>query len=124
MKKLSLILALVMALSAFAIGASAEGSYAQAPMLDARVEAGELPPIEERLPETPRITHEILDEFLDYEIGNYGGTMRFVTDGVNWDADIFIGTTENLLTMSSANSGEITPNIVESYSVNDELTEN
>jgi peptide/nickel transport system substrate-binding protein len=50
--------------------------------------------------------------------------MRFVTDGVNWDADIFIGTTENLLTMSSANSGEITPNIVESYSVNDELTEN
>lgn len=124
MKKLGLFLALAMLVSVFTLGASAEGNYAQAPMFDALVECGDLPSVAERLPETPRVTHEILDEYLDYEIGNYGGTMRFVTDGVNWDADIFIGTTENLLTMSSANSGEITPNIVAAYEVNDDLTEN
>ena len=119
MKKLSLLLVLAMLLSVLAaLPVSAEGTYSQSPMLDERVNNGELPPVEERLPEVPRVTHEILDEYLDYEDGCFGGTLRLVTPYVNWDSDAFIGMNENLLTMASANSGDITANIVEDYQVN------
>ena len=123
MKKLALILTFAMLLSMCAFTGSAEGAYNEAPMLAQRVEAGELPPVEERLPENPRIAHEILDEYLDYECGNYGGTMRLITKAVNWDADVFVGNDEALLTMASANSGDVTPNVVEDYQVNDDQTE-
>ena len=62
MKKLSWLLIMAMLISMFAFTASAEGEYAQAPMFDALVESGELPPVEERLPEVPRVAKEILDE--------------------------------------------------------------
>ena len=83
MKKLSWVLVLAMLLSAFSLSASAETSYAQSPILDEAVASGELAPVEERLPETPKIAHEILDEYLDMEIGNYGGTLRLITSVVN-----------------------------------------
>ena len=107
MKKLFWLLVLAMLISMFAISASAEGDYAQSPMLDAAVEAGELPPVEERLPENPRIVKEILDEYLDMEIGNYGGTLRLVTSVVNWDADGFIGNNEALLNIKRVFPGTI-----------------
>ena len=122
MKKLSWLLVLAMVVSLFAMTATAEGEYSQSPMLDAAVESGDLPPVEERLPETPRIVKEILDEYLDYECGNYGGTLRLATCQVNWDADAFIGEDENFLTMESANSDVITPNIVEEFTANDDNT--
>ena len=59
MKKLSWVLVLAMVVSLFAMTATAEGDYSQSPMLDAAVESGDLPPVEERLPETPRIVKEI-----------------------------------------------------------------
>lgn len=43
-------------------------SYQEAPMLRARVEAGELPPVEERLPKEPAVVEPV------HEIGRYGGT--------------------------------------------------
>ena len=122
MKKLSWLLVLAMVLSLCAVTATAEGTYAQAPMLDALVESGELPPVEERLPENPRLIHEFLDEYLDPEIGNYGGTLRFVTSSVNWDADVFIGNEESILTMQSTTSDQVDANIVESYEVNEDNT--
>ena len=122
MKKLSWVLVLAMIVSLFAMTATAEGEYSQSPLLDAAVESGDLPPVEERLPETPRIVKEILDEYLDYECGNYGGTLRLATCQVNWDADAFIGEDENFLTMESANSDVITPNIVEEFTANDDNT--
>ena len=53
MKKLALVLTFAMLLSMCAFTGSAEGAYNEAPMLAQRVEAGELPPVEERLPENP-----------------------------------------------------------------------
>jgi len=44
--------------------------YNEAPMLKELVEAGELPPVEERLPEEPLVIEPI------EEIGQYGGTIR------------------------------------------------
>lgn len=123
MKKLSMLLALALIVSMCGFTASAEGTYSQAPMLDEAVEAGTLPSVEERLPEIPKITDAMLPEDLDYQIGNYGGTLTTSTASVNWDPDIFCGMNEALLTMQSQNSDVITPNIVESYEVNDENTE-
>ena len=120
MKKLSWLLVLAMLISALTLTASAEGTYTQAPMFDAAVEAGELPPVEERLPENPCLIKEFLDEYLDPEVGNYGGTLRFVTSSVNWDADGFVAMTENFLTMESSNSDVITPNIVEAYEASED----
>ena len=122
MRRLTWVMVLVMLLSAFVIPAYAETEYSQAPMLDALVESGELPPVEERLPENPCLIKEVLDEYLDQEVGNYGGTIRFVTSGVNWDADCFVAMDEAFLTMESTSSDVITPNIVESYSVNEDYT--
>ena len=123
MKKLSWLLVLAMVLLPLcAVTATAEGTYTQAPMFDALVESGELPPVEERLPENPCLIHEFLDEYLDPEIGNYGGTLRFVTSSVNWDADVFIGNEESILTMQSTTSDQVDANIVESYEVNEDNT--
>src|SRR6188768_1395080 len=55
----------------FALGlAGPAAAYQQAPMLDAKVQAGELPPVDERLPETPFV------ETMVEGVGKYGGTLR------------------------------------------------
>lgn len=46
------------------------GEYKEAPILSAKVAAGELPPIEERLPKEPLVVNPY------EEIGDYGGTIR------------------------------------------------
>ena len=122
MKKLSWLLVLALLISMLSVYASAEGDYTQAPMLDARVEAGELAPVEERLPEVPKLVDEVSPEYLDYECGVYGGTLRLVTQVVNWDADGFVGMNEALMTMESVNSGVVTPNIVEAVEANEDNT--
>ena len=122
MKKLSLLVALAMLLT-MSTFAGAEGTqYAEAPMLAEQVAAGTIPALADRLPTTPKLTNEILDEYLTMETGTYGGTLRLITPDPNWDPDAFIGMNEAFLTMRSANSSEITPNIVESYEVNDDST--
>ena len=47
--------------------------YNEAPMLQVKVAAGELPSVEERLPEEPKVIEPI------EEIGQYGGVMQLVT---------------------------------------------
>jgi len=125
MKKLvSLIIAAALLLPMVMVPAFAEGAtLTEAPMLAKLVEEGKLPPLEERLPEETKLPDEILPEYLEYECGNYGGTMRFITSIVNWDADVFVGNNEALLTMESANSDTITPNIVAGFEANEDNTE-
>ncbi len=52
------------------VASAAAGSYQEAPMLRKLVAAGELPPVEERLPEEPLVVEPVR------EIGKYGGTWR------------------------------------------------
>ena len=49
-----------------------EGAYHEAPMLAAMVKAGQLPPVDERLPSNPKVV-EPYDS-----IGQYGGTLRMI----------------------------------------------
>ena len=56
MKKLSIILVLALLTSLMAtLPGFTEGEFHQSPYLDALVESGELPPVEERLPEHPTV---------------------------------------------------------------------
>ena len=52
-------------------GAAMSGRFSEAPMLAARVAAGELPPVEERIPVDP-----VVQEMLSDGVGRYGGTLR------------------------------------------------
>ena len=54
-------------------------SYGEAPELASKVEAGELPPVEERLPENPLVTKTLVS------IGAYGGTLRSVSINIDQD---------------------------------------
>ena len=124
MKKLSLMLTLCVLICAMPFTSMAEETaYSQSPILDALVETGVLPPVEERLPDEPKLLHEILDEYVDLEIGNYGGTLHGITTDPNDYPKFFTGMNESLLSMSSANSDEIIGNILAGYEVNDDCTE-
>ena len=95
---------------------SKPSSFKEAPMLAERVAAGELPPVEERLPENPLVLQPTRG------IGKYGGTWyRGFTgpaDGQNMERPL----KDHLLFYEV--SGQIPqPNIAESWTQNDDATE-
>ena len=92
-------------------------TFSEAPMLAARVAAGELPPVHERLPANPLVV-------VPYErIGQYGGAWRTVLLGAG-DANHIRRTVgyEGLLRFTPTWDGVI-PNVAESYEVNEDATE-
>ena len=112
-----------------AAAASGAGGYLEAPMLAERVAAGELPPVNERLPENPLVlTQErsaapdgLLDEF---KIGQYGGTVRLVNLAPNFAPEMYFMTIETLLARPGWISMEhpLTGNIFESYEISPDKT--
>ncbi|MGI6705681.1 MAG: hypothetical protein ACOX6S_05295 [Clostridia bacterium] len=60
--------------------------YKQSPFLEGKG----LPPVEERLPKEPKITNEMPDELLDYEIGTYGGTIRSANSSIDYNPNLFV----------------------------------
>ncbi|TDQ40773.1 ABC transporter substrate-binding protein [Aureibacillus halotolerans] len=88
-------------------------NYLQSPT----VEKMDLPPVQQRLPDNPKITNEMTETMLDYQIGNYGGTLNTVTGSVNWDADVFVMNVEPLLNTPGILGEEITGNVLEGYEV-------
>ena len=91
-------------------------SFSESPMCAAKAEAGEIPALEERLPENPLVIQPA------ESIGEYGGTWyRAFTgpaDGQNMerpmkDHILFFGT----------NMTDVQPNIAESWTINDDATE-
>jgi peptide/nickel transport system substrate-binding protein len=86
-------------------------SYAEAPMLAAMVDAGDLPPVDERLPKNPWVCA------VQDGIGNYGGYMRRAFKGVSdaWGCRKFID--RKLVTWDT--SLHLIPRLCESWEVND-----
>ncbi|HUT21465.1 MAG TPA: ABC transporter substrate-binding protein [Anaerolineae bacterium] len=93
-----------------------EVSPHQAPKFQEMVKAAELPPLEQRLPKSPRVI-EPLDS-----IGQYGGVMRHPLLG-SWSSRFysFMGD-ENLLAWTPNWDG-LLPNVAESYEANEDSTE-
>jgi peptide/nickel transport system substrate-binding protein len=101
-------------------GASLAQGYAEAPMLAERVAAGELPSVDERLPVNPLV----MEPF--EEIGQYGGVFhRAITDDTTQLISIVGTIMEPLVwwTYPDPFAGPITPNVAESFEINDDLTE-
>lgn len=94
------------------------GTYKESPMLAARVEAGELPPVDERLPENPMV----IEPF--NETGVYGGEMRvgFTGDNPGWGGMWYMTGWDNLAIWKADFSG-VMPNIAESWEVSDDVTQ-
>jgi peptide/nickel transport system substrate-binding protein len=93
--------------------------YQEAPQLSQLVETGQLPPVEERLPEVPLVVEPF------EAIGQYGGTLRTeLTGGIDrvqgW-LSRYLGY-ESLVRFDPMWS-EVVPNLAESWDVNEESTE-
>lgn len=89
-------------------------SFREAPMLAARVAAGQLPPVSERLPDNPVVVRPI------DEIGKYGGTIRraVVSESEGW-SEINKTLNENLLGFARPFGEKIEPDMAESYELRD-----
>ena len=94
LKRASLFLTILLLAVPFA---ALSQTYNEAPMLAARVAAGELPPVDQRLPENPVVVEPF------HEIGQYGGTLRMHVLTFDW-GPIPVGTQnqQSSLTMVDA----------------------
>ncbi len=96
---------------------AASGFFKESPLLTAKVETGELPPVAERLPRNPVLVDPV------ERLGRYGGTWRMGMRG-NSDRGLIYRTIgyEHLLRWDPAWT-RVVPNVAQSYSVNDDATE-
>jgi len=81
------------------------------PMLQAKVAAGELPPVDERLPETPAVVGG------RDEIGVYGGEVRMIHFDPVWCVSNYDWNSERLLHYSDIDLRTIVPNVFEAWEV-------
>jgi len=93
--------------------------YKQSPVFDEQ----DLPPLEERLPEEPKIVNEMPESQLDYQIGNYGGVLRTVTATVGWDVNVWAMLKEPLLNTPGILGEEITGNVLKGYEISEDQKE-
>ena len=99
--------------------------YQEAPMLAEKVAAGELPPLEERLPVNPFMvgpgTLIVEEDLTDWQSGIYGGELQMAHRG-DFPPDVFIGSNEGYLAAAGIGVMDIVGNVLESYEVNEDGT--
>lgn len=114
MKRLYGMLSVVVFLLSFTVVAVA--SDKEAPMLSEMVAAGELPPLEERLPEEPLVV-----QGEGIEIGHYGGTLRAGAFGPkSGGLDAEAARLQNLFQIEP-DLTSITPNIVKAWDLSEDF---
>jgi peptide/nickel transport system substrate-binding protein len=105
---------------------AAEPAGNEAPALADMVTSGALPEVQERLPQAPFVVGPgvlVVEEDLDWEVGTYeGGILRTVTTNPTWSYPCQHAL-ENILNTPKHHTGPITGSIVESWEVNDDITE-
>jgi peptide/nickel transport system substrate-binding protein len=90
-------------------------AYAEAPMLADMVAAGDLPPVEERLPAEP-LVEEVVDE-----IGQYGGTLRRGFTGPS-DHNNYTRVVYDALVRHAPDGTEVIPHIARGWESNEDFT--
>ncbi len=98
-----------------ATAAPAVSVYGEAPMLAELVATGDLPPVEERIPESPDVMP------VPEMVGNYGGTIRRGFKGVS-DANGPSKLVTNNLTWYNLDLS-VRPSLAESWEINDDASE-
>ena len=127
MKKLSMLLLFVFIVTFLITPSLAEGTtYTQAPMLDAKVESGELPAVEDRLPEEPLVIEPgvvtYAEYFSDYQIGKYGGTMKSVRNSATWDGWLWCIYNEFPIESVSGEGKDFYGNVFKDWEVSEDFT--
>ncbi|MFC0008536.1 ABC transporter substrate-binding protein [Devosia nitrariae] len=93
-------------------------AFQESPMLTEQVEAGTLPPVDERLPANPTVIEAV-------EVGQYGGTWQraYKGPGDRWGPTKLME--ERVLKWAPGEDGglELVPGYIETYSVNETSTE-
>ncbi len=92
----------------------AASMYNEAPMLAEMVAAGDLPPVDERLPEEP-LVHEVA------EVGKYGGTLRRGFTGPG-DHNNYTRLSYDALVRFSPDGAEVIPHIAKGWEANDDFS--
>jgi len=92
-------------------------SRGEPPMLQAKVASGELPPVDERLPESPVVVGG------RDAIGAYGGEVRMIHFDPVWCVSNYDWNAERLLQYTDEDMRTIVPNIFESWEVSPDGTE-
>jgi peptide/nickel transport system substrate-binding protein len=96
--------------------AMAQAQYHEAPMLAAMVEAGDLPPVAERLPAEPLVV-EVAEE-----IGSYGGTLRRGFLGPS-DHNNYTRVVYDALVRYSPDGTEVIPHIAKGWEASEDFSE-
>ena len=115
MKHLRLYGACVVAM--IATSAAHAQNYSEAPDLATMVEAGALPPVEERLPVSPEVIKPLVST------GEYGGTLRFGLRGSSDHNHILRLMGPQGLTRWNPEYTGVIPNLAESFEANEDSTE-
>ncbi|MCB9944042.1 MAG: ABC transporter substrate-binding protein [Geminicoccaceae bacterium] len=91
-------------------------AYSEAPQLAGKVTAGELPPVDERLPEQPLVVE-------GWDIGTYGGTWRSALKGTFDNGWIRRAVGYDPLVRYNFEWNDVIPGVAESFEINDDATE-
>jgi peptide/nickel transport system substrate-binding protein len=102
--------------NAYLIGNIPGGSYSEAPMLAEMVAAGDLPSVDERLPNNPLIVNVAED------VGQYGGVLRRAFLGPS-DHNNYTRVVYDALVRFSPTGSEVIPHIAEGWESNEGFTE-
>ena len=105
------------------MAAPAGGNPLESPVLWERVASGELPPLEDRLPNEPFVVGPgvlLPEDHVDWQPGQYGGTLRTLHFRPDWNPDIFVGMNEPLLSAPGLGVQGIRGNILKDYEVSND----
>jgi peptide/nickel transport system substrate-binding protein len=102
--------------NAYLIGNIPGGVYHEAPILAERVAAGELPPVDERLPDNPLIIPVV------EQIGQYGGVLNRGFTGPS-DHNNYTRVVYDALVRFSPTGSEVIPHIASGWESNADFTE-
>jgi len=102
----------------FAAGGGA-AEFGEAPMLQDKVADGELPPVEQRLPDPDQVYVVEVEE----EIGRYGGTMRTAGIAIEGDGDDQMVMSFNSAWVLPRDAGaELFPHVIRDWDASDDMT--
>jgi peptide/nickel transport system substrate-binding protein len=95
-----------------------ESKYNESPMLAERVRAGELPPVDERLPANPMVVEPLVEQ------GQYGGELKygFVGTSAAWGGLLYLAGWDHPVIWTPDYNG-VEPNAIERWEANAEATE-
>ncbi len=119
------IMPLIVLLLLAALAMPGAAQYNESSLLAERVAAGELPPVAERLPDEPFFVGPgtlIAAEDLEWEVGQYGGTLRTAHNTPNFSPDVTQGNFEGILDTAGFDMTTLKPNFVRDFDVNEDNT--